>query len=243
MKFTTRRNAAACDRDLDSAGEAFHANDPTRPVTQALFRPNVAHDYTDGLADLLDVVGTNYRESELLAAHEAKPARKIVGTENSRELESWLMMRDHPEFSGEFVWAGADYLGEGRRWPSWGRRIGLLDISDEPRPIAFQRQSWWTDEPMVSIVRDGGLVPTGNPPGEPQTRAVQFADWTPANLGPHRESVLVFSNCQSVELFLNGKSLGSQERPKDDSPRRWKVDFAAGTVVALGQVAARWLAR
>ena len=53
--------------------EVFHANDPTRPVTQALFRPNVSHDYDDGLADLLDVVGQNYRENEILAAHEQKP--------------------------------------------------------------------------------------------------------------------------------------------------------------------------
>ena len=57
-------------------------NDPTRPVTQALFRPNVSHDYDDGLADLLDVVGQNYRENEILAAHAAKPTRKIIGTEN-----------------------------------------------------------------------------------------------------------------------------------------------------------------
>ena len=37
--------------------ETFHTADPTRPVTQALFRPNVSHDYDNGLADLLDVVG------------------------------------------------------------------------------------------------------------------------------------------------------------------------------------------
>ena len=41
--------------------DAFHQNDPTRPVTQALFRPNASHDYDDGLADMLDVVGQNYR--------------------------------------------------------------------------------------------------------------------------------------------------------------------------------------
>ena len=50
--------------------EVFHTSDPTRPVTQALFRPNVSHDYDNGLADLLDVVGQNYRENEILAAHQ-----------------------------------------------------------------------------------------------------------------------------------------------------------------------------
>ena len=63
--------------------EVFHENDPTRPVSQGLFRPNVSHDYDNGLADILDVVGQNYRENEILAAHRQKPTRKILGTENS----------------------------------------------------------------------------------------------------------------------------------------------------------------
>ena len=46
---------------LKALVETFHQNDPTRPVTQALFRPNASHDYEDGLADLLDVVGQDYR--------------------------------------------------------------------------------------------------------------------------------------------------------------------------------------
>ena len=81
-------NAELAKGILSGLVEVFHANDPTRPVTQALFRPNVSHDYDDGLADLLDVVGTNYRDSELLAAHDAKPARKIVGTENHHDREA-----------------------------------------------------------------------------------------------------------------------------------------------------------
>ena len=63
----------------------FHANDPTRPVTQGLFRPNIegANDYNNGLAEILDVVGQNYREKEILAAYKQKPTRKIIGTENT----------------------------------------------------------------------------------------------------------------------------------------------------------------
>ena len=50
-----------------------HEEDPTRPVTQALFRPNVTKDYDNGLADLLDVIGTNYRDTELLDAWKDDP--------------------------------------------------------------------------------------------------------------------------------------------------------------------------
>jgi len=74
---------------LQGLVEVAHEADPTRPVTQALFRPNVSHDYDDGLADMLDVVGQNYRENEILAAHEQKPSRKIIGRSNARMCE-WI---------------------------------------------------------------------------------------------------------------------------------------------------------
>ena len=100
---------------LKSLVDSFHKYDPTRPVTQALFRPNASHDYDDGLADLLDVVGQNYREQEILAAHAQKPTRKIIGTENTHDRNQWIAMRDHPEYSGQFLWSGIDYLGEAGR--------------------------------------------------------------------------------------------------------------------------------
>ena len=62
-----------------------------------------------------------------------------------------------------------------------------------------------------------------------------FSDWTPQNLGPHQENAEIYSNCDEVELFLNGKSLGSKSKPKDDSPRNWKVNFEAGTIKAVGK--------
>jgi beta-galactosidase len=104
---------------LASLVETFHKYDPSRPVTQALFRPNVSHDYDNGLADMLDVVGQNYREKEILAAHELKPSRKILGTENTHDLAQWLAMRDNAPYSGQFLWAGIDYIGESIGGPTW----------------------------------------------------------------------------------------------------------------------------
>src|SRR6266496_839543 len=103
---------------LTSLVATFHENDSTRPVTQALFRPNVSHDYDNGLADILDVVGQNYRENEILAAHRQKPSRKILGTENGHDRTVWLPLRDNPPYAGQFLWSGIDYLGESRAWPT-----------------------------------------------------------------------------------------------------------------------------
>jgi beta-galactosidase len=219
--------------------ETFHASDPTRPVTQGLFRPNVSKDYDNGLADLLDVVGQNYREKEILAAHKQKPTRKIIGTENTHELSQWLAVRDNPEYAGHFVWSGIDYLGETAKYPTVAYNSGLLYKTANPRPVAFQRQSWWTTAPMVYIARRVAQTPKlptdpGYNPVEERRPTVLFSDWTPKNLQAHEENVEIYSNCEEVELFLNGRSLGKKSKPADDSPRNWKVNFEAGAIKAVG---------
>ena len=167
-----------------------HEADSTRPVTQALFRPNVSHDYDDGLADLLDIVGQNYREKEILAAHKQKPSRKIIGTENTHDRNQWVAMRDNAPYAGQFLWTGVDYLGESRRWPVIGHGSGLLDRTGAIRPLGRERQSWWNEAPMVCITRrvaSTDLMPTDPGYGtEERHTQVLFSDWTPKNLQPHR---------------------------------------------------------
>ncbi len=218
--------------------DTFHQFDPTRPVTQALFRPNVSHDYEDGLADILDVVGQNYRENELLKAHQNKPTRKIVQTETQHDRRAWLMMRDNAPFSGQFLWTGIDYLGESRRWPLVGAGSGLLDRTGVLKPAGLERESWWSEKPVVHIVRRVGREQTT--PDDPGFNPLQrsqsvFPDWTPANTTAHEETVEVYSNCAEVELTLNGKSLGTKPLPEDASARVWTVPFESGTIRAIGR--------
>jgi beta-galactosidase len=226
-------------RVLAGLVEVFHRYDLSRPVTQGLFRPNVSHDYDNGLADLLDVVGTNYRDLELLAAWEAKPTRKIIGTEQRHELATWLAARDHVQHAGQFLWSGIDYLGESIGWPMIAGGFGLLDRTGAIKPMAYERMSWWSDNPVVHVVRrtspektvpaDPGFVPLMH-------RQSQFEDWTPTNTTPHEETVEAYSNCDEVELFLNGRSLGKKPRNADDSPRIWKVVWKPGTLEAIGRI-------
>jgi beta-galactosidase len=218
--------------------DVCHENDPTRPVTQALFRPNVSGDYTNGLADMLDVIGTNYRDNELLAAQRDKPERKIVGTEQRHDRQTWLWLRDNPSHSGQFLWTGVDYLGESRRWPIMAAGSGLIDRTATPRPLGYERQSWWSDKPMVFMVRRAAATQAaGDDPGFAplDRRQVVFPDWTPANLETNDQNVEVYSNCGDVELFLNGKSLGVRPINADASPRNWRVPFARGVLKAVGR--------
>lgn len=228
-------------RILGGLIEAYHREDPTRPVTQGLFRPNRSGDYKNGLADMLDVVGQNYRDREILAAHREKPTRKILGTENGHDLHSWIAMRDYAPHAGQFLWAGIDYLGESRGWPYLATDFGLLDRTGHPYPRYFQRASWWSDQPVLrAFRRTGGTPATAVDPGYEGTPAqrnqtVLFDDWSPVNLAPHEETVEIYSNLAAVELELNGRSLGSKSKPADDSPRQWKVAFAPGELRAIGR--------
>jgi beta-galactosidase len=238
--------AALAKGILEGLVAVCHENDPTRPVTQALFRPNVSGDYTNGLADLLDVIGTNYRDNELLAAHKAKPSRKIIGTEQRHDRTTWLECRDHPEHSGQFLWTGVDYLGESRRWPVIAAGSGLIDRCGEPKPLGFQRQSWWSDKPMVYITRRVNVdnaTPTDPGFAPLDRRQALFPDWTPNDKSPHDETLEIYSNCEEVELLLNGRSLGSKPLPRDASPRVWTIPFEPGEITAIAKNGGKIVAR
>jgi beta-galactosidase len=234
-------NAELSKRILAGLVAVFHENDSTRPVTQALLRPNASHDYDDGLADLLDVIGTNYRDAELLAAHAAKPSRIIIGTENHHDRAAWLAVRDNAPYCGQFLWAGIDYLGEAPIWPLVSSNSGLIDRTGYPHPLAYERQAWWSAQPVVHIVRRVRGAASRGPDGGPAAPAANyrlrppeiFADWTPSNPAPHDENVEVYSNAEQVELVLNGKSLGSEPLPADASPRAWNVPYSAGSLKAV----------
>ena len=199
--------------------------DDTRPVTMALFRPANSKVYLSGFAEQMDVVGQNYRENELVAAHEAHPTWKVLGTENTHALIQWLALRDKPYMAGQFLWTGYDYLGEAD-WPETTNNQGLFDRAGNWKQQSLQRDSWWSEEPVVHIVRKSENAGAGN----------WTADWTPNDFDTYDNAkVQVYSNCDEVELFLNEKSLGSVKKPADDSPREWNVTFEEGTIMAIGK--------
>ncbi|MBC8081804.1 MAG: glycoside hydrolase family 2 protein, partial [Hymenobacter sp.] len=205
--------------------DLMHQLDPTRPVTMALFRPGQSKVYENGFVETMDVVGQNYRENELVAAHQAKPARKVIGTENTHTLTAWLALRDNPFMAGQFLWTGFDYLGEAD-WPKTTNGQGLFDRAGGWRPLAYQRQSWWATQPVVHIVRNEENAGAG----------ALVANWTPTDFDTYDAAkVNVYSNCDEVELFLNGKSLGAKPKPADDAPRTWDVTFAKGTLRAVAR--------
>ncbi|HEY1847701.1 MAG TPA: DUF4982 domain-containing protein, partial [Opitutaceae bacterium] len=115
--------------------------------------------------------------------------------------------------SGGFVWTGFDYRGEPTPydWPCINSHFGILDTCGFPKDNFYYYQAWWRSEPVLHI------LPHWNWPG----REGQPID------------VRAESNCEEVELFLNGKSLGRQAM-KRDSELKWKVPYEPGILSAKG---------
>ena len=124
-----------------------HGSDPTRPVTQALFRPTDNNDYPGATLDILDVFGANYRNTEVLTAVTGTtPHHAGISTEQSPNTGEWSSFyMAHPQIVGEYLWSGADYLGEAGTWPTIGASSGIIDRVGTIKTIGYSYQSIWSD--------------------------------------------------------------------------------------------------
>jgi beta-galactosidase len=143
------------------------------------------------------------------------------GTLRITSRKNWELMRDLPWYSGHFRWTGFDYYGEaGYVHGGWPFRLfmsGALDVAGFKKDLFFFYQSQWTEKPMVHIL----------------------PHWTHPTMEVGTEvPVWVYSNCDEVELFLNGRSLG-KDKPGtkwDEMQCEWMVPYEIGTLLAVGYV-------
>jgi beta-galactosidase len=214
--------------------------DPTRPVTYAAPQG----DTFAGINGVIEVRGWNYHIGQGMDDYHAKhPEQPNVGTEQAstvctrgiyandkqrgyvsayddnapswahRAEHWWPFFADRPWLSGGFVWTGFDYRGEPTPygWPCINSHFGILDTCGFWKDNAWYYQAWWTTNTVLH------LLPHWN--------------W-PDKVGQEIR-VDALSNCKTVELFLNGESLGKQDM-KPNSKLSWQVKYAPGTLSAKG---------
>ena len=243
----------------------LHDDDPTRLVTvacdQIVAEP---HGALPQFLAALDVVGYNYvgrwrdrREKYYSIDRHDFPQRRFIGTENGampsfiqgrsdspsefrspsnqrievEQLQRFTQVYDY--VCGDFMWTGVDYLGEAR-WPAKASRSGVIDTCGFAKDGFYFYQSLWTKTPVLHL----------------------SPHWNWAGSEGQIVPVLCFTNCDTVELFLNGKSLGVQgymfpemgmEGRYSNFPARtrvtqttgdlhlaWFVPYQPGTLKAVG---------
>jgi beta-galactosidase len=212
--------------------EAIHGLDSTRPVTMAL--ASLAMSDAVGLPALLDIVGYNYQEPRYAADHAKYPARVIFGSENTHTYANWAIVRDNAYVAGQFLWTGIDYLGEAGPFPNRANGAGLLDLAGFKKPMAWFRQSLWSDTPMVYLA--AALIPptTGGGAGAPRRGGPieEHWDWPAGST----VAVSAYTNAEEVTLMLNDRPLGIA--PLDvlkDGAWHWEVPFQPGVLKAVAR--------
>ena len=121
-----------------------HTLDPSRSVTQALFRPSDSGDITGATRTLLDVFGANYRPAEVEQAMALAPTRAGLLTEMTTPTSSWTEVKNNPAVTGAFLWTGVDYLGEADGlWPNVQAAWGLMDAMGTVRSVGYSWQTVW----------------------------------------------------------------------------------------------------
>lgn len=183
-----------------------------------------------------DVVSTNYTESFWDKDHVKYPQLTFMAGELAvGDLGYDYFNYDHSYPIGHFYWGGTDYIGESFGWPSKGWTRGLIDFTNQIKPLGKSIKSFYTSEPMVEIVTrprkgQGSLIWNDL---KMNWRKLE-EHWNYEN-GDTLE-VQVMSNCDETELFLNGKSLGRKQLPpKDKAPELvWTVLYNKGELKAIG---------
>jgi beta-galactosidase len=211
--------------------------DPSRVVTTAM---NGGWGGV-GVSTVVDVQGCNYSDGLIDAYHAAHPKQPMIGTETASTLatrgiyandkvrgymsaydtekpawgntaEEWWTFYDAREWlAGGFAWTGFDYRGETTpyKWPCISSHFGILDTCGFAKDTAFYYKTWWGAEPVLH------LLPHWNWEGK---EGQEIEVWA-------------YCNLDSVELFLNGASLGSQPVVKNGH-LVWKVKYAPGAIEA-----------
>ena len=203
--------------------EYAHRADSTRPM-------GVASSSGPHILRTVDVAGYNYISQHPIDEHRANyPERIAMGSEETTGCgirgeyspesvgfpmeRGWQFYDERPWLLGLFYWTGFDYRGEPtpREYPATGSQFGILDYCGFAKDEAYYLKSWWGDEPVLHI------SPHWNLEGhEGQTVKLK-----------------VYSNCDEVQLVVNGKKLERKKMPKNGH-LEWDAVYKPGYVQAIG---------
>jgi beta-galactosidase len=113
----------------------------------------------------------------------------------SKAEDWWVPAAENAYWLGGFVWTGFDYRGEPTpyKWPNINSHFGIMDMCGFPKNIYYYYQSWWTDKDVLHI----------------------SPHWNWPDKKGQPIDVWVNTNADNVELFLNGKSLGKKDMPRN----------------------------
>ena len=188
----------------------------------------------------LDVVGVNYNWNAYTAIHEKFPDKPVISSENcatgttrghyfeddptsayitaydhdtnsafkSREY-TWKFITERDWMLGGYQWISFEHRGEAT-WPRVCSQSGAIDLFMQKKDAFYQNKSHWTSEPMVHLL----------------------PHWNFEGLEGDSIKVMAYTNCPSLELFLNGESQGKRDIEKYGHGE-WQVAYKKGKLEVI----------
>lgn len=199
---------------------------------------------TRGTFANMDIAGYNYGIKRYQHDLKKYPERLILGSETFCDdaYTFWEMAKKSPRIVGDFVWAGMDYLGEvgvgsweyrdyapefnhGPGWITAGS--GRIDLTGKPLAEAGYTKTAFelTNRPVIAVRPVNHTGEKHSPSAWKMTNAIESWSWEGCE-GKVAE-VEVYARAARVDLFLNGKKVGSNTL-KNSCDTRFKVEYQPG---------------
>ena len=202
---------------------------------------------TSPILDALDIAGYNYANGRYPMEGAKHPDRVIVGSETFpyEIAKNWEMVKKYPYLIGDFMWTSWDYLGEAglgawsytggmpfnRPYPWLLGGAGVIDILGNPDASCGLAKVVWeeTDKPVI------GVRPV-NHPGVRVSKSVwrgtnAIESWSWSGCDGNKAEIDVFAKADSVELFVNGKSIGRKKLKECQT--FFKTKYQTGKILAI----------
>ena len=203
---------------------------------------------TSPVLDALDIAGYNYASGRYPLEGKAHPDRVIFGSETFPQdiYKNWQMVKKYPYLVGDFMWTAWDYLGEAgigawsytpdgkafdKPYPWLLADVGALDLLGNPNGELFLAQAAWglLKKPAIA-------VQPVNHPGIKPAKSVwrgtnALPSWSWQGCEGNKAIVEVYADATTVELLLNGKSLGKKKIK--DCKAIFKTKYAPVTLTAV----------
>lgn len=218
--------------------------DGTRPVLTSDNNPQLSSIFPE-----LDIIGMNYNLPKYDEARKAHPDMPFLATEccasgttrgqydefpeksymnaydkdianlytGREKMQKFLAAR--PYVMGAYQWIAFEHRGE-TFWPRLCSQSGAIDLFLQKKDAFYQNKSHWTKEPMAHIM----------------------PHWNFVGREGDELRVVVYTNCEELELYLNGKSLGKKEIERFGHGE-WTVRYEQGVLSVEGRIGGKTVCR
>jgi beta-galactosidase len=218
--------------------------DPTRLITAAM-----DNGYGEGITEVIDVMGFNYRDHLIDDFHKKFPNMPIIGSETASTVSTrgeyikddaahivpaydttapwwattaegwWPHFERQPFIAGGFIWTGFDYRGEPTPYSEWPSISSQFGALDT---CGFPKDNYWYYRAWW----------------RPEPLLHLFPHWNWEGKEGQDISVWAHSNADEVELFVNGKSAGRKTVTKGFHVE-WSVPYQPGKIEAFAYKAGK----